>query len=84
MVKLQGIQGVEPFVTFLKARPDGLIAPYYNPDKINIVVVGGDTNTLWKYSEYSWKNSMSVDKWRHKKTKDEYTDGSCGILDPDD
>lgn len=84
LVKPQGIQGIEPFATFLKAKPDEMIAPYFDPGKINIVVVGGDTNPLWKYSEYSWNRSMPVDKWRVQKSGEECVDGTCGIPDPED
>jgi hypothetical protein len=84
LVKPDAIRGIEPFATFLKAEPNELIAPYFDPDKINIVVVGGDTNPLWKYSEYGYMRSESVDKWRPKKSVDDCADGSCGIPDPDD
>jgi hypothetical protein len=84
LVKPQGIQGIEPYASFLKAGPDEMIAPYYDPAKINIVVVGGDTNPLWKYSEYGYMRSQSVDKWRVKKSAVECVDGACGVPDPDD
>jgi hypothetical protein len=84
MVKPQGIQGIEPFATFLKAKPDELITPYFDPNRINIVVVGGDTNPLWKYSEYGYMRSESVDKWQPKKSDNECADGTCGVPDPDD
>ena len=68
-------------------EPDELIAPYHDPSKINIVVVGGDTNPLWKYSEYGYMRSESVDKWRAasraSKSGEECADGTCGIPDPD-
>ena len=83
MVRPQGIQGIEPYATFMKAKPDELIAPYHDPNKINIVVVGGNTNPLWKYSEYGYMRSESVDKWRAAKSGEECADGNCGIPDPD-
>lgn len=84
LVAPQGIQGIEPYASFLKAKPDELIAPYHNPDRINIVVVGGETNPLWMVSEYSYMRSESVDKWRPKKSSSECEDGTCGVPDPDD
>jgi len=84
LVKPQAIQGIEPYATFMKVNPDELIAPYHDPNKINIVVVGGNTNPLWKYSEYGYRCSESVDKWRAKKSAEECADGTCGIPDPVD
>jgi hypothetical protein len=84
LVKPEAIRGSEPFATFLKAQPEEMIAPYFDPDRINIVVVGGDTNPLWKYSEYGYMRSEPVDKWRPAKAGDECVDGSCGLPDPED
>jgi hypothetical protein len=81
MVTPLAIQGNEPYATFKKARADELIAPYHNPEKINLVVVGGETNPLWKYSEYSYQGSESVDKWRAKPAGVECKDGKCGLPD---
>ncbi len=84
LVRPEAIRGVEPFATFLKAKPDEMIAPYFDPAKINIIVVGGDTNPLWKYSEYSYMRSEPIDRWRPAKSADACADGSCGIPDPSD
>jgi hypothetical protein len=84
MVAPQAIQGIEPYATFMKAKPDELIAPYHDPNRINIVVVGGNTNPLWKYSEYGYMRSESVDRWRAKKPDAECADGTCGVPDPEE
>jgi hypothetical protein len=84
LVAPQAIQGIEPYATFRKAKPDELIAPYHDPNKINIVVVGGNTNPLWKYSEYGYMRSESVDRWRAPRSEAECADGTCGIPDPDE
>lgn len=81
MVSPLATQGIEPFAAFLKAAPDELIAPFHDPNKINIVVVGGETNPLWKYSEYGYHTSQSVDRWRAGSSCDECANGSCGLLD---
>lgn len=83
LVKPQAIQGIEPFATFLKKDRDELITPYFDPNRINIVVVGGDTNPLWKISDYGYARSESVDKWRPAKSSGgiECADGSCGLPD---
>jgi hypothetical protein len=59
-------QGVEPYATWAKLPKDALIAPYCDPDQINIVVVGGETNPLWLTTDFLYTQSASVDKWRPK------------------
>ncbi len=82
LVTPQAIQGVEPYASFLRAAPDKLITPYHDPEKINLVVVGGDTNPLWKYSEYSYQGSESIDRWRAVPAGVICKDGECGLPDP--
>ena len=82
LVTPRAIQGIEPYATFQKARPDELITPYHDPERINLVVVGGDTNPLWKYSEYSYQGSESIDRWRLIPTGMVCEDGKCGVPDP--
>ncbi len=81
MVTPMAMQGIEPFATFKKAKPDELIAPYFDPERINLVVVGGETNPLWKYSEYGYFGSESIDKWKAKPAGVECKDGKCGLPD---
>lgn len=57
-------QGVEPFASWRKVPDDELIAPFFDPERINIVVVGGETSPLWKVSDYNHGISVSIDKWR--------------------
>lgn len=56
--------GIEPFATWKSLPDDALIAPLNIPDKINLIVVGGETSPLWKVSEYGYSGSVSIDKWR--------------------
>jgi len=56
-------QGVEPYASWKKVPDDELIAPYHNPDRINLIVVGGETSPLWKASDYGHTISVSIDKW---------------------
>ena len=79
LVASQAYKGVEPYASWKKLPDDALIAPYHNPDNINIVVVGGETSPLWKATDYGYAGSASVDKWRAKKTDAECADGSCGL-----
>jgi len=83
MVTPQANKGIEPYASFKKAAPDELITPYHDPEKINLIVVGGETNPLWKYSEYGHHGSASVDRWRPVKSGSviECKDGKCGVPD---
>jgi hypothetical protein len=74
-------QGVEPYASWKKLPEDTLIAPYNNPESINIVVVGGETSPMWKVSDFAYATSASVDKWRAKPVADGCVDGSCGLPD---
>lgn len=83
--------GVEPYATWASLPPDTLIAPYNDPNLINIVVVGGESNPLWLTTDFRHVTSASVDKWRPKGglKRDERpirmpagvscSDGLCGI-----
>jgi len=81
LVASQAYKGVEPYASWKKLPDDALIAPYHNPDNINIVVVGGETSPLWKVADYGHAASVSVDKWRAAKSGDECADGTCGLPD---
>ncbi len=60
-----GVAGVEPYATRLKAKPDELVQ-MFEPDEINIVVTGGETQAAWKMMSgaYRGKATVSVDAWR--------------------
>jgi hypothetical protein len=64
LVASQAYQGVEPYASWKKVPDDALIAPYHNPDRINLIVVGGETSPLWKASDYGHTISVPIDKWR--------------------
>jgi hypothetical protein len=81
LVLPQALKGVEPYASWKNLPDDALIAPYHNPDNINIVVVGGETSPLWKASDYGYLASASVDRWRSLKADGECKDGTCGVPD---
>jgi hypothetical protein len=81
LVASEAYKGVEPYASWKKLPDDELIAPYHNPDNINIIVVGGETSPLWKTTDYRYSGSSSVDKWRPKKYDDACEDGTCGLPD---
>lgn len=74
LVMKLGEMGEEPWVTYLNADPDELI-PMFEPETINIVVVGGSSNGQW--SSFNGRPldprfrrrpsdmvTISVDAWR--------------------
>jgi hypothetical protein len=74
-------KGIEPFASWKKMPDDALINPYCNPDKINLVVVGGETSPLWYVSDFGYSGSQSIDRWRSLNSLGECADGSCGLPD---
>jgi hypothetical protein len=64
LVTTDAVNGVEPFATWKSLPDDALLAPFFNPENINLIVVGGETSPLWKASEYGYSGSASIDKWR--------------------
>jgi hypothetical protein len=81
LVASQAYNGVEPYASWKKLPDDALIAPYHNPDNINIIVVGGETSPLWKVADYMYAGSAPVDKWRAHPAGVECKDGECGLPD---
>lgn len=66
LVTSAALSGVEPYASWKKLPDDALIAPFHNPDNINIIVVGGEISPLWKTSNYFYTGSASIDRWRKK------------------
>jgi hypothetical protein len=60
------LSGVQPYAAWKKLPGDALIAPYHRPEKVNILVVGGETSPLWKVSDLDYTVTASIDKWRTK------------------
>lgn len=58
--------GVQPYAAWKQLPPEALIAPYHRPEKVSIVVVGGETSPLWKVSDFDYTTSASIDKWKLK------------------
>jgi hypothetical protein len=81
LIAPQALRGVEPYASWKNLPDDTLIAPFHNPDNINILVVGGETSPLWKASDYTCSASASVDRWRSLKSSGECEDGTCGVPD---
>jgi hypothetical protein len=58
------MSGVQPYAAWKQLPGDALLAPYHRPEKINILVVGGETSPLWKVSDLDYVMTASIDKWR--------------------
>jgi hypothetical protein len=58
------VSGVQPYAAWKRLPGDALLAPYHRSDKVNILVVGGETSPLWKVSDFDCTTTASVDKWR--------------------
>ena len=59
-------QGVEPFATWAKLPKDALITPRLFVRRVNILVVGGETNPMWITTDFTYTRSVSIDQWRPK------------------
>jgi hypothetical protein len=66
LVEPNARNGVEPYASWLKLPKDALVAPYNSPEKINVVVVGGETQALWLTTDMWHTKTVSIDKWRPK------------------
>jgi hypothetical protein len=55
--------GEEPYATMLKADPEEMIH-MFQPDEIEVVVVGGETNGYWRIFGANYGATVSVDDWR--------------------
>jgi hypothetical protein len=60
------LSGVQPYAAWKQLPDDALIAPYHRPEKVNILVAGGETSPLWKISDFDYVTTASIDKWRAK------------------
>ncbi|HSW38317.1 MAG TPA: hypothetical protein VLL97_02355, partial [Acidobacteriota bacterium] len=58
------LSGVKPYAAWRQLPGDTLIAPYHRPDKVNILVVGGETSPLWKIADFDHVKTASIDRWR--------------------
>jgi hypothetical protein len=56
--------GVEPYASWWKLPKDAMVSPYFRPELINSVVVGGETQALWYTTDMVCTQTLSIDKWR--------------------
>ena len=66
LVEPNARSGIEPYASWLKLSKDEVVAPYTDPEMINMVVVGGETQALWFTTDMWYTKTVSIDKWRPK------------------
>jgi hypothetical protein len=58
-------QGLEPYATWKKVADDTLINQLPDPQRINMVVVGGNTASVWFATDFgAFGKGELIDKWR--------------------
>ena len=62
-VRPRALNGEEPYATMLKADDHDLIR-IWPKDKINVVIVGGETNGYWRIFGSGYSKTISIDTWR--------------------
>jgi hypothetical protein len=58
------LQGLEPYATWKALPGDALIKPFNNPQGIQIVVVGGKTQSTWFATDFRLGRGVLVDGWK--------------------
>ena len=59
----QALKGVEPFATWYKLPDDTVIPKFPHPERIAVVVIGGQTDPVSQVANFSYGRSISIDKW---------------------
>jgi hypothetical protein len=59
----RAVAGIEPWASRLRAKPEEIVQ-IFEPDEINVVVTGGETQGAWRMFGSKYQKSVSVDAWR--------------------
>ena len=73
-------KGEEPYASWKNLPGETVIKPYHDPERINIIVAGGETSPLFKACDFGYIQSFPIDKWRAD-AGDMCKDGTCGLPD---
>ena len=57
-------QGLEPYATWKRLPGDTLIKPFNNPRGIQIVVVGGKSQSTWFATDFRLGRGILIDNWK--------------------
>jgi hypothetical protein len=58
------LQGLEPYATWKKLPGDAVIKPFNNPRGIQLVVVGGKSQSTWFATDFRLGRGISIDAWK--------------------
>lgn len=58
------LQGLEPYATWRELPGEALVQPFNNPRAIQILVVGGMTQSTWFATDFRLGRGVLVDDWR--------------------
>ena len=58
------LQGLEPYATWKKLPGDSLIKPFNNAKGIQVVVVGGKSQSTWFATDFRLGRGVLLDAWR--------------------
>jgi hypothetical protein len=59
----RALKGEEPYATWWKLPDEARIPCWPKADDINLVVMGGQTNTFFQVGNMNYIRSVSIDKW---------------------
>jgi hypothetical protein len=57
-------QGLEPYATWKRLPADAAIKPFNNPRGIQLVVVGGKSQSTWFATDFRLGRGISIDAWK--------------------
>jgi hypothetical protein len=57
-------QGLEPYATWKKLPGDALIKPFNQPQGIQVVIVGGKTQSTWFATDFRLGRGVLIDDWK--------------------
>ena len=64
MAEPLAIQGLEPYASWKKLPADAVIKPFINSKGINVVVVGGKTQSTWFATDFRVGRGVLIDEWK--------------------
>jgi hypothetical protein len=64
MAEPLAFQGLEPYASWKKLPGDAVIKPFINPKGINVVVVGGKTQSTWFATDFRVGRGELIDAWK--------------------
>jgi len=63
-IEPQARKGVEPYASYLAQPKDSRVPRFGEPEKIGVLVAGGEKNAYWFATDFGWLKSEPIDRWR--------------------